>query len=139
MSAGTKRPKFQEELFDLQGYRPEEFPHRKMGDEKLPIKKEEDHVTWSLGESVKRDYLAVANEGLETENASAWSQIKEEEPEFPQQQHKREEQPAIKKEEQNINGSTGEPFRREDILGGANRVAQIVNCSLAEGMFQGKS
>ncbi|XP_077597997.1 uncharacterized protein LOC144213425 isoform X3 [Stigmatopora nigra] len=49
MSAGTKRPKFQEELFDLQGYRPEEFPHRKMGDEKLPIKKEEDHVTWSLG------------------------------------------------------------------------------------------
>ncbi|XP_077444502.1 zinc finger MYM-type protein 1-like isoform X2 [Stigmatopora argus] len=102
-----------------------------MGDEKLPIKREEDHFTWSLGESMKRDDLGMASEGAESANASAWPQIKEEEPEFPQQQHKKEEQSPIKKEEQNVTGSTG---RTEDNLAGANRAAQTVNCSSAEGM-----
>ncbi|XP_077444758.1 uncharacterized protein LOC144065631 [Stigmatopora argus] len=64
------------------------FPQQKM--RVLPIKKEEDHFTWSPGESVKRDDLGVASEGAEPANASAWPQIKEDEPELPQQQHKRE-------------------------------------------------
>ncbi|XP_077444723.1 uncharacterized protein LOC144065607 [Stigmatopora argus] len=84
------------------------FPQQQMGDEQLPIKREEDHFTWSPGESVKRDNLGVAGEGAESANASAWPQIKEEEPEFPQQQHKREEQSPIKKEEQNVTGSDGD-------------------------------
>ncbi|XP_077444604.1 uncharacterized protein LOC144065533 [Stigmatopora argus] len=110
-----------------------EFPQQQMRDEQLPIKREEDHFTWSPSESVKRDDLGVASEGAESANASAWPQIKEEEPDFPQQQHKREEQSPIKKEEQNVTRSTGEPFRREDNLGGANRAPQTVNCSSAEG------
>ncbi|XP_077442529.1 uncharacterized protein LOC144064152 isoform X1 [Stigmatopora argus] len=133
MPAGTKRPKFQEELFDLKGYSLEGFPQQKMRDEQITIKKEEDHFTWAPGDSVKRDDLGVASERAEPANASAWPQIKEE-PEFPQQQHKRKEQSPIKKEEQNVTGSTGEPFRREDNLGRANRAAQTVNCSSAEGM-----
>ncbi|XP_077444689.1 uncharacterized protein LOC144065587 [Stigmatopora argus] len=107
MPAGTKRPKFQEELFDLKGYRLEGFPQQKMTDEQLPIKKEEDHFTWSPGDSMKKEDLGVASEGAEPANASAWPQIKEEEPEFPQQQHKREEQSQIKKEQQNVTGSIG--------------------------------
>ncbi|XP_077444542.1 uncharacterized protein LOC144065505 isoform X3 [Stigmatopora argus] len=128
MPAGTKRPKFQEELFDLKGYRLEGFPEQKMRDEQLPIKKEEDHFTWSPGDSMKKEDLGVASEGAEPANASAWPQIKEEEPEFPQEQHKREDQSPIKKEQQNVTGSTGEPFKREDNLFGANRAAQTVNC-----------
>ncbi|XP_077480595.1 uncharacterized protein LOC144091818 isoform X1 [Stigmatopora argus] len=112
-----------------------EFPQQQMGDEQLPIKREEDHFTWSLGEFAKReDVLGVASGGAEPANTTSWPLIKEEEPEFPQQKHKREEQSPIKKEEQNVTGSTGEPFRREDNLGGANREAQTVNCSSAEGM-----
>ncbi|XP_077444715.1 uncharacterized protein LOC144065601 isoform X2 [Stigmatopora argus] len=88
-----------------------EFYQQQMGDEQLPIKKEEDHFTWSPGESVKRDDLGMASEGAESGNAAAWPQIKEEEPEFPQQQHKREEPSPINKEEQNVTGSTGEPFK----------------------------
>ncbi|XP_077445224.1 uncharacterized protein LOC144065885 isoform X1 [Stigmatopora argus] len=107
MPAGTKRPKFQEELFDLKGYRLEGFPEQKMRDEQLPIKKEEDHFTWSPGDSMKKEDLGVASEGAEPANASAWPQIKEEEPEFPQEQHKREDQSPIKKEQQNVTGSTG--------------------------------
>ncbi|XP_077444595.1 uncharacterized protein LOC144065528 isoform X4 [Stigmatopora argus] len=107
MPAGTKRPKFQEELFDLKGYRLEGFPQQKMRDEQLPIKKEEDHFTWSPGDSMKKEDLGMASEGAEPANASAWPQIKEEEPEFPQQQHKREDQSPIKKEQQNVTGSTG--------------------------------
>ncbi|XP_077598006.1 uncharacterized protein LOC144213432 isoform X2 [Stigmatopora nigra] len=108
-------------------------PQQKMTDEQLPIKQEEDPFTWSPGEPVKRDGLGVASEGAEPANASACPQIKEEEPEFPKQQHKREEQAPIKKEK-NVTGSTGEPFMKEDKLGGANRARQTVNCSSAEGM-----
>ncbi|XP_077598015.1 uncharacterized protein LOC144213434 isoform X7 [Stigmatopora nigra] len=49
MSAEKKRPKFHEELFDLKGFRLEGFPQQKMKDEKIPIKKEEDHFTRSPG------------------------------------------------------------------------------------------
>ncbi|XP_077444722.1 uncharacterized protein LOC144065606 [Stigmatopora argus] len=183
MSAGTKQPKFQEELFDLKGYRLEgfrndlgadgqesvdlegevefvkreyvlgvanggskppntttwplikeeepEFPQQQMGDEQFPIKKEEDHFTWLPGESVKRDFLGVASEGVEPEKASAWPQIKEEEPEF-SQQCKREEQPPIKNEEC-VKWSTGEPFKSEDDQGVANRGAELLSGSSTEG------
>ncbi|XP_077444711.1 uncharacterized protein LOC144065599 [Stigmatopora argus] len=109
-----------------------EFPQKQMGEEQLPIKKEEDHFTWSPGESVKRDYLGVVSEGAEPANASAWPQIKEEEqPEFPQQ-CKREEQPPIQNEEC-VKWSTGEPFKSEDDLGVANRGAELLNGSSTEG------
>ncbi|XP_077444632.1 uncharacterized protein LOC144065551 isoform X2 [Stigmatopora argus] len=110
-----------------------EFPQQQMREEQLPIKREEDHFTWSPGESVKTDDLGVASEGVEPANASAWPQIKGEEPEFHQQQHERKEQSPIKKEEQNVTGSTGEPFKSEDDLGMANRGAEPLNGSSREG------
>ncbi|XP_077445582.1 uncharacterized protein LOC144066108 [Stigmatopora argus] len=109
-----------------------EFPQQQMGDEQLPIKREEDHFTWSLGEFVKReDVLGMAGEGAEPVNASGWPQIKEEEPEFPQQ-CKREEQPPTKNEEC-VKWSTGEPFKSEDDLGVANRGAELLSGSSTEG------
>ncbi|XP_077597957.1 uncharacterized protein LOC144213389 [Stigmatopora nigra] len=107
-----------------------EFLQKQIGEEQLPIKKEEDHFTWSPGESVKRDYLGVASEGAEPANASAWPQIKEERPEFPQQ-CKREDQPPIKNE--CVKCSTGESFKSEDDLGVANRGVAILNGSSTEG------
>ncbi|XP_077597961.1 uncharacterized protein LOC144213394 [Stigmatopora nigra] len=101
-------------------HRLEGFPQQKMRDEQLPIKKEEDHFTWSSCVSVKREDLGVASEGAEPANASAWPLIKEEEPEFPQQQYKREEQSPIKKDEQNVSGSSG--FRENLIPDGQNSV-----------------
>ncbi|XP_077598039.1 uncharacterized protein LOC144213446 isoform X1 [Stigmatopora nigra] len=87
-----------------------EFPQQQMGDEQLPIKKEEDYFTWSTVESVNRDYLGVASEGADPANITTWPLIKEE-PEF-LQQCKREEQPSIKNEEY-VKWSTGEPFKSE--------------------------
>ncbi|XP_077445346.1 uncharacterized protein LOC144065970 isoform X7 [Stigmatopora argus] len=107
------------------------LPQQQMGDEQLPMKKGEDHFTWSPGESVKRDYLGVASGGAEPLNASAWPQIKEEEPEFPQP-CKREEQPPIKNEEC-VKWSTGEPFKSEGDLGVANRGAELLSGSSTEG------
>ncbi|XP_077598021.1 uncharacterized protein LOC144213436 isoform X5 [Stigmatopora nigra] len=130
MSAEKKRPKFHEELFDLKGFRLEGFPQQKMKDEKIPIKKEEDHFTRSPGESVKRENLSVASEGVEPANASAWPQIKEEEPEFPQQ-CKRKRLPI--KNEACVKWSTGEPFKSEDDLGVANRGTKLLNGSSTEG------
>ncbi|XP_077445572.1 uncharacterized protein LOC144066100 [Stigmatopora argus] len=107
---------------------PSGFPQQKMRDEQLPIKKEEDYVTWSPGESVKWDDLGEASEGAEPENASAWLQIKEEEePEF-SQQCKREDQPPIKNEEY-VKWSTDEPFKGEDVLGVASGGAEPANAS----------
>ncbi|XP_077597909.1 uncharacterized protein LOC144213358 isoform X2 [Stigmatopora nigra] len=106
----------------------QEFPQKQIG-EQLPIKKEEDHFTWSPGESVKRDYLGVASEGADSANASAWPQIKEK-PEFPQQ-CKREDQPPIKNE--CVKCSTGESFKSEDDLGLANRGVELLNGSSTEG------
>ncbi|XP_077598066.1 uncharacterized protein LOC144213459 isoform X2 [Stigmatopora nigra] len=96
------------------------FPQEHMGDEQLPIKKEEDHFTWLQGESLKDD-LGVSSEGAEPANDS-WPQIKEEEPEF-SQQCKREEQPPIKNGEC-VKWSTGDSFKSEDDLGVANRGAE---------------
>ncbi|XP_077597888.1 uncharacterized protein LOC144213349 isoform X2 [Stigmatopora nigra] len=106
------------------------FPQKQIGEEQLPIKKEEDHFTWSPGESVKRDYLGVASEGAEPANVSAWPQIEEERPEFPQQ-CKREDQPPIKNE--CVKCSTGESFKCEDDLGVANRGVELLNGSSTEG------
>ncbi|XP_077597983.1 uncharacterized protein LOC144213406 [Stigmatopora nigra] len=105
-----------------------EFPLKQI-EEQLPIKKEEDHFTWSPGESVKRDYLGVASEGAEPANASAWPQIKEK-PEFPQQ-CKREDQSPIKNE--CVKCSTDEPFKSEDDLGVANRGVELLNGSSTKG------
>ncbi|XP_077598035.1 uncharacterized protein LOC144213443 [Stigmatopora nigra] len=88
-------------------HRLEGVPQQKMRDDQVPIKMEEDYFTWEPGEAVKWDDLGVASKGAEPANASAWPQIKKEEPEFPQQQHKREGQSPIKKEEQNVIESTG--------------------------------
>ncbi|XP_077445320.1 uncharacterized protein LOC144065946 [Stigmatopora argus] len=111
-----------------------EFPQQQMREEQLPIKKEKDDVTWSTCEALTRqDDLEVASEGAVPENTLTWPQIKGEEPEFQQQQHKREEQSPIKKEEQNVTGSTGEPFKSEDDLGVANRGAEPLNRSSREG------
>ncbi|XP_077444548.1 uncharacterized protein LOC144065507 isoform X2 [Stigmatopora argus] len=109
-----------------------EFSQQTMIDEQLPIKNEEDYVTWSPGESLTRqDDLGVANVGVEPENASTWLQnIEEEEPEFPQQCKK--EQPSIKNEEC-VKWSTGEPFKSEDDLGVANRRAELLSGSSTEG------
>ncbi|XP_077597911.1 uncharacterized protein LOC144213360 isoform X2 [Stigmatopora nigra] len=106
------------------------FPQKQIGEEELPIKKEVDHFTWSPGESVKRDYLGVASEGADSANASAWPQIKEERPEFPQQ-CEREEEPPIKND--CVKCSTGEPFKSEDDLGVANRGVELLNGSSTEG------
>ncbi|XP_077445383.1 uncharacterized protein LOC144065987 isoform X2 [Stigmatopora argus] len=104
----------------------QEFPQQQMGDEQLPIKTEEDHLTWSLSEFMKReDVLGVASGGAEPANTTTWTQIKEEEPEF-SQQCKREEQPPIQNEEC-VKWSTGEPFKSEDDLGVANRGAEPAN------------
>ncbi|XP_077444572.1 uncharacterized protein LOC144065519 isoform X4 [Stigmatopora argus] len=158
MPAGTKRPKFQEELFDLKGYRQEgfrndlgaegqesvdlegevelpqikeeepEFPQQQMGDEQLPIKREEDHFIWSLGEFVKReDVLGVASGGAKPANTTTWPLIKEEEPEFPQQQMGDEQLP-IKKEEDHFTWSPGESVRR-DCLGVTSKGEEPANAS----------
>ncbi|XP_077444555.1 uncharacterized protein LOC144065511 isoform X3 [Stigmatopora argus] len=109
-----------------------EFPQQQMGDEQLPIKKEEDDSTWSLGEFVKREnVLGVASGGAEPANTTTWPLIKEEEPEFPQQ-CKREEQPPIKNDEC-VKCSTGEPFKSEDDLGVANRGAELLSGSSTDG------
>ncbi|XP_077445350.1 uncharacterized protein LOC144065970 isoform X10 [Stigmatopora argus] len=103
-----------------------EFPQQQMRDERLPIKKEEDDVTWSLGENLKREEdLGVTGRGAEPAHTLKLPQIKEEEPEFPQQQ--------IKKEEDDVSVSTGEPFKSEDDLGVAGRGAETPNGSSAEG------
>ncbi|XP_077445238.1 uncharacterized protein LOC144065888 isoform X3 [Stigmatopora argus] len=102
-----------------------EFPQQQMRDERLPIK-EEDDVTWSLGEFLKREEdLGVTSRGAEPAHTLTLPQIKEEEPEFPQQQ--------IKKEEEDVTVSTGEPFKSEDDLGVAGRGAETPNGSSAEG------
>ncbi|XP_077445619.1 uncharacterized protein LOC144066148 [Stigmatopora argus] len=104
-----------------------EFPQQQMRDERLPIKKEEDDVTWSLGENLKREEdLGVTSRGAEPAHTLKLPQIKEEEPEFPQQQ--------IKKEEDDVSVSTGEPFKSEDDLGVAGRGAETPNGSSAEGL-----
>ncbi|XP_077445621.1 uncharacterized protein LOC144066150 [Stigmatopora argus] len=109
-----------------------EFPQQQMGDKQLPIKREEDDFTWSLGEFVKReDVLGVASGGAEPANTKTWPLIKEEEPEFPQQ-CKREEQPPIKNEEC-VKWSTDEPFKSEDDLGVANIGAELLSGSSTEG------
>ncbi|XP_077444732.1 uncharacterized protein LOC144065616 [Stigmatopora argus] len=109
-----------------------EFPQQQMGDEQLPIKKEEDDSTWSLGEFVKRENVrGVASGGAEPANTTTWPLIKKEEPEFPQQ-CKREEQPPIKNEEC-VKWSTGEPFKSEDYLGVANRGAELLSGSSTDG------
>ncbi|XP_077444713.1 uncharacterized protein LOC144065600 isoform X2 [Stigmatopora argus] len=103
-----------------------EFPQQQMRDERLPIKKEEDDVTWSLGENLKREEdLGVTSRGAEPAYTLTLPQIKEEEPEFPQQQ--------IKKEEEDVTVSTGESFKSEDDLGVAGRGAETPNGSSAEG------
>ncbi|XP_077444760.1 uncharacterized protein LOC144065633 [Stigmatopora argus] len=102
-----------------------EFPQQQMRDERLPIKKEDD-VTWSFGEFLKREEdLGVTSRGAEPGHTLTLPQIKEEEPEFPQQQ--------IKKEEEDVTVSTGEPFKSEDDLGVAGRGAETPNGSSAEG------
>ncbi|XP_077445575.1 uncharacterized protein LOC144066102 [Stigmatopora argus] len=106
-----------------------EFPQQQMRDERLPIKKEEDDVTWSLGENLKREEdLRVTSRGAEPAHTLKLPQIKEEEPEFPQQQ--------IKKEKEDVTVSTGEPFKSEDDLGVADRGAETPNGSSAEGYVQ---
>ncbi|XP_077445587.1 uncharacterized protein LOC144066114 [Stigmatopora argus] len=109
-----------------------EFPQQQMGDKHLPIKREEDHFTWSLSEFVKReDVLGVASGGAEPANTTTWPLIKEEEPEF-SHQCKREEEPPIINEEC-VKWSTGEPFKSEDDLGVANRGAEFLSGSSTEG------
>ncbi|XP_077597960.1 uncharacterized protein LOC144213393 [Stigmatopora nigra] len=109
-----------------------EFPQQQMGDEQLPIKREQDLFTWSLGEFVKRkDVLGVASRGAEPANTSTWPWIKEEEPEFPQQ-CKREEEPPIKNVEC-VKWSTGEPFKCEDDMGVTNRGMELLSGSSTEG------
>ncbi|XP_077445312.1 uncharacterized protein LOC144065941 [Stigmatopora argus] len=103
-----------------------EFPQQQMRDERLPIKKEEDDVTWSLGEILKREEdLVMTSRGAEPAHTLTLPQIKEEEPEFPQQQ--------IKKEEEDVTVSTGEPFKSEDDPGVAGRGAEPPNANSAEG------
>ncbi|XP_077598080.1 uncharacterized protein LOC144213469 [Stigmatopora nigra] len=81
-----------------------------MGDEQLPIKREEDHFTWSLGEFVKReDVLGLASGGAEPANTTTWPLIKEEEPELLQQQMGDEQLP-IKKED-HLTWSPGESVK----------------------------
>ncbi|XP_077445241.1 uncharacterized protein LOC144065889 isoform X2 [Stigmatopora argus] len=93
-----------------------EFPQQQMRDERLPIKKEDD-VTWSFGEFLKREEdLGVTSRGAEPSHTLTLPQIKEEEPEFPQQQ--------IKKEEEDVTVSTGEPFKSEVDLGVTSRGAE---------------
>ncbi|XP_077444731.1 uncharacterized protein LOC144065615 [Stigmatopora argus] len=102
-----------------------EFSQQQMRDERLSIKKEEDDVTWSFGEFLKREEdLGVTSRGAEPAHTLTLPQIKEEEPEFPQQQ--------IKKEE-DVTVSTGEPFKSEEDLGVAGRGAETPNGSPAEG------
>ncbi|XP_077444742.1 uncharacterized protein LOC144065622 [Stigmatopora argus] len=104
------------ELPQIKGEEPE-FPQDREREEQFKIKKEKEDVTWSPGESLKRqDDLGGASRKVEPSNTSTWPQIKEEEPEFPQQ-HKREEQHLIKMEEAVIQ-SPGESLTTEDDLGG---------------------
>ncbi|XP_077444609.1 uncharacterized protein LOC144065536 isoform X2 [Stigmatopora argus] len=106
-----------------------EFPQQQMREERLPIKKEEDDVTWSTCEALTRqDDLGGASGGAEPANTSSWPQIKEEEPEFPQQRM-REERLPIKKEEDDVTWSTCEALTRQDDLGGASRGAEPANTS----------
>ncbi|XP_077445571.1 uncharacterized protein LOC144066099 [Stigmatopora argus] len=108
-----------------------EFSQQCKREEQPPIQNEE-CVKWSTGEPFKsEDDLGVASGGAEPENASAWPQIKEEEPEF-SQQCKREEQPPIQNEEC-VKWSTGEPFKSEDDLGVSNRGAELLSGSSTEG------
>ncbi|XP_077598048.1 uncharacterized protein LOC144213450 [Stigmatopora nigra] len=107
-----------------------EFPQQQMGDEQLPIKKEEDYITWLPGESVKWRDIGVASIGVEPANASAWPQIKEEEAEF-SEQCKRKRPPN--KNEGCVKWLTGEPFKSEDDLGVANRGTELLSSSSTEG------
>ncbi|XP_077445408.1 uncharacterized protein LOC144065998 [Stigmatopora argus] len=121
-SAGLKK---ELELPQIKGEEPE-FSQQQMRVKRLPIKKEEDDVTWSLGEFLKREEdLGVTSRGAEPAHTLTLPQIKEEESEFPQQQ--------IKKEEEDVTVSTGEPFKSEDDLGVAGRGAETPNGSSAEG------
>ncbi|XP_077597934.1 uncharacterized protein LOC144213377 isoform X4 [Stigmatopora nigra] len=108
-----------------------EFSQQTIIDEQLPIKNEEDYVTWSPGESVKWGYLGVAGVGVEPGNAATFPQIIEQEPEFPEQ-CKREEQPPINNEDC-VKWSTSEPFKSEDDLGVTNRGAELPSGSSIEG------
>ncbi|XP_077482226.1 uncharacterized protein LOC144092928 isoform X2 [Stigmatopora argus] len=111
-----------------------EFPQQNMRNEKLPIKKEEEDLTCSPGETLKRqDDLGGASGGAEPTNTSMWPQIKEEDPEVPQQKM-RDEQLPIKKEEEDATMSTGEPLKREDELEVASRGAEpLYGSSSTEG------
>ncbi|XP_077445310.1 uncharacterized protein LOC144065940 [Stigmatopora argus] len=101
-----------------------EFPQQQMRYERLPIKKEEDDVTWSFGEFLKREEdLGVTSRGAEPAHTLTLPQIKEEEPEFPQQQMRYERLP-IKKEEDDVIWSFGEFLKREEDLGVTSRGAE---------------
>ncbi|XP_077482217.1 uncharacterized protein LOC144092924 [Stigmatopora argus] len=114
------------ELAQIKGEEPE-LPQQQMT-EQLPIKKKEGG-TWSIGApSEKEDDLCVASGGVEPANISTWPQIKEEEPDF-SQKHKKEEKPPIKKDEQDVIGSIGEPFKNENVLGVDSRGAEPLNGS----------
>ncbi|XP_077598787.1 uncharacterized protein LOC144213936 [Stigmatopora nigra] len=118
-----------EEEFELHQIKEEEleFPQQQMRDEQHPIKREEDHFTWSLGEFVKReDVLGVASGGAEPANTKTWPRIKQEEQEFPQKQIG--EQLPIKKEEDHFAWSPGESVKR-DYLGVASEGADSANAS----------
>ncbi|XP_077444720.1 uncharacterized protein LOC144065605 [Stigmatopora argus] len=113
------------ELSQNKGEEPE-FSQQQMRDERLTIKQEEDDVTWSLGEILKREEdLGVTSRGAEPAHTLTLPQIKEEEPEFPRQQ--------IKKEEDDVTVSTGEPFKSEGDVGVAGRGAETPNGTSAEG------
>ncbi|XP_077444633.1 uncharacterized protein LOC144065552 [Stigmatopora argus] len=105
-----------------------EFHQQQMREERLPIKKEEDDVTWSTCEALTRqDDLGGASGEAEPANTSSWPQIKEEEPEFPQQQMREERLPI--KEEDDVTWSTCEALTRQDDLGGASEKAEPANTS----------
>ncbi|XP_077445644.1 uncharacterized protein LOC144066174 [Stigmatopora argus] len=119
-SAGLKK---ELELPQIKGEEPE-FSQQQMRVERLPIKKEEDDVTWSFGEFLKREEdLGVTSRGAEPAHTLTLPQIKEEEPEFPQQQM-RDERLPIKKEEDDVTWSLGENLKREEDLGVTSRGAE---------------
>ncbi|XP_077444736.1 uncharacterized protein LOC144065618 isoform X2 [Stigmatopora argus] len=116
-----------------------EFPQDREREEQFKIKKEKEDVTWSPGESLKRqDDLGRASRKPEPSNTSTWPQIKEEEPEFPQQ-HKREEQHLIKMEEDVIQspGSDGLLYEYDDNEGLQKNPSgdKLCKCSLCGKTF----
>ncbi|XP_077598062.1 uncharacterized protein LOC144213457 isoform X3 [Stigmatopora nigra] len=116
-----------EKKFELPQVKREEpeFPIQQNREEQLLIKKEENDFTWSTSEPMKsKDDLDVASRGAELANTSR-PQIKEEaEPEFLQRQHMKEEELPIKKEEQDVIRSSGEPSKSEDDLDVASKGAE---------------